>query len=177
MRMTKLSCVAVSCSAILILVVSTAGSGEPPSEEVSSQLIKRTLTNMWGLALAAEGHRVFHGSYPSASTVEELAEAVRHPWYVSQEVPLNDAWGNRFLVISRDDEIEIRSVGSDGILDDETPGGMTSTLVRDIVIRSREYTEFIQYPIEYCDQCPPNFCERIPSDSGQTKSEAAESTN
>jgi hypothetical protein len=146
-------------SAILVLVASIAIPEDGPPKDVSSQEIDDMLSNMWGFALAAEGYRVDNGTYPSASTIEELVEAIRDPWLLWQdEVVFDDAWGQRFIVLSNDDRIEIRSLGSDGIQEDDVDGGMSASLLSDIVIRTREYAEFFQYPQEFCEHCPPDFC-------------------
>ncbi|MCU0305464.1 MAG: type II secretion system protein GspG [Thermoanaerobaculales bacterium] len=150
---------------IVFLLCPVCFPGEGSPEEEMSQEIEAMFTNMWRLAQAADGFRFDHGEYPPAATIEEFVEKVRRPYLLSQEVFLDDAWGYKILVSSDGETIEIRSVGSDGIFEDDAPGGMTSTLESDIVIRNREYTEFVQYPLEYCDQCPPNFCNAVPSEA------------
>lgn len=131
-------------------------------EEPEVGKIEEMFGTMWGLAQAADGHYIFEGEYPSADSIEEFVEAVED-FLPSGRDYLYDAWGNEFMVSSGGCSFEIRSLGSDGLFDDQSKEGISPTLSADIVVRNLDYTEFVQCPRDFCDNCPPKFCDLSPN--------------
>ncbi len=71
-----------------------------------------TMFDLRSVATAAAAYKQDHGSYPVASTMDEL-KALVQPTYV-KSLPLHDAWGNGFRYSSDGKTMRIVSAGADG---------------------------------------------------------------
>lgn len=158
MKYFSITLIASSVLTSLLLPGLVLASGGEPHGVIPPEEIERTLTEMWWLAIAAAAHQIFEGEYPSAGNLDEFIEIVGPTRFKSGEPTFVDAWGNKILVSSTEDEIEIRSLGSDGHQDEAVTGGMSKSLSADIVIQSKGEEAFVQYPEEFCDSCPPQYC-------------------
>ncbi len=74
--------------------------------------VGKTMTDMRTIGIVCESIRVDSDQYPDVDSLEELAD-LAEPLYV-KKLPFEDAWGRRFLILTRKTGYQIRSIGADG---------------------------------------------------------------
>ena len=101
---------------LLLPTASFAGSSYVPTD---AERARWTMGDMQTWRICLEAYKIDHGSYPPASSVEEL-RAMVEPIYVKR-APLTDAWGNPYRYsVDAGGAARIISAGADGKFDEPT---------------------------------------------------------
>ena len=79
-----------------------------------------TMGDMVSWKISVEAYATDHGSYPDATTVEQLRDAVQ-PTYI-RHAPMVDAWGNPYRYERTAKGFRVVSAGADGKFDATTWG-------------------------------------------------------
>jgi hypothetical protein len=103
--------------------------GEKP--EVVSPEARATVETMSLIGSAIESFEDDNDYYPNATRLEDLKEALV-PGYLSA-IPLTDGWGRPFELSRVDGNLELRSLGADGVRDEGAARGAVSDPGADIV--------------------------------------------
>lgn len=104
------------------------------------EAIAITQSRLLELAYRLEDHLVDTGSEPEAATIGELVSVLD----ISQGAQLSptDGWGRDLVVSTVDGQLEIRSLGRDGVRDAGPPAGPVTDPDADIVIIDGGFTQW-----------------------------------
>ena len=100
---------------------------------------KRTMADLRSIGTAVESYAVDANVYPVAATAAALQLAVQ-PIYI-KSMPLNDGWGNLFVVDSTTVAYTLSSNGKDGIATSCAPL-TTNTFISDICFTGGQFTRY-----------------------------------
>ena len=119
---------------LMIFTATMARSADGPYIPSDAERARWTLFDMrsWKLAIAA--YKQDHGSYPAATTLEEVRAAVE-PVYIAK-APMVDAWGRPYRYELTKSGFRLVSAGADGKFDASSwdAPGQQSSLDADAVV-------------------------------------------
>jgi hypothetical protein len=97
----------------------------------ANKVIQQTvLVDLESMGEAFLAYTMDKGKYPTTTDIAELKQLLA-PTYI-RRMPIEDGWGNRYVVESTATSYSLRSLGSDG-RPDSNIGGSTSSFTADIV--------------------------------------------
>ena len=101
-----------SLAALALMTSTVLGAG--PYSPSDAERARWTMQDMRSWAICLKAHKIDHGQYPVASSMDELRKAVE-PTYIAV-APMRDAWGTPFQGSSTAEAYQVVSAGSDGEL-------------------------------------------------------------
>ena len=102
---------------------------------------KRTAADIRAIATAVESYDVDHNCYPAGASLAGVRDLLT-PTYI-RSVPMRDCWDRPIQFSCDGSRYELRSLGSDGNHDADTPQGAAAGFAVDIVFADGE---FVQLP-------------------------------
>jgi hypothetical protein len=103
-----------------------------------------TIDRLHVLGSAVEAYEDANDTYPAATTLDELVEALR-PVY-GNDLPRIDGWGRPFELTMVHGMPEIRSLGADGVRDTGEPRGEVDDPGADIVFFDEDFRQWPASP-------------------------------
>jgi len=100
----------------------------------------RTMADLRSIATAIEEFSIDNNFYPTATSIAELEPQIS-PVYI-RALPFLDGWGNAFVVQAEQASYSLRSLGRDGLPDEERRRGATHTYESDLIFEMGSFTQW-----------------------------------